>query len=113
MILTLQVISRYPRLVACLHGPLALEALKEPTDQPVRDLAKFRRLIARPEDPGHELPLAVIERHERSTLLHDRPPFACGSVPCPEHWPILPGLGTGKGPGPSFRTLRAATWRPC
>src|SRR5262249_13161631 len=34
-----------------------------------------------PQDADHDVMLAVIEPDKCSTLLHDRPPFACGSVP--------------------------------
>jgi hypothetical protein len=46
----------------------------------------FVYALTNPDSPGpqhrdHQLPLAIIQRNVNGIVLHDRPPFACGSVP--------------------------------
>ena len=81
--LPVEIVARDPRLVARLDRPLAPEALEQAPDEGrlLGQLTQFGLRLARPQDPRDDLPLAVIQRHVRSTLVHDRPPFACGSVP--------------------------------
>jgi hypothetical protein len=81
--LPVEIVARDSGFVARRHGALALEPLEETADlsRVVGNLAQLGLRVAGAQDPGHNLPLAVIERHVRSTLLHDRPPIACGSVP--------------------------------
>ncbi len=81
--LPIQVIPRHPRLVARRHRALPLQPFEQAADvvRIVRQLPHLGLHRVRSQDPGDDLPLAVIERHVCSTLLHDRPPFACGSVP--------------------------------
>jgi hypothetical protein len=73
----IEVVARHARLVA--HADLVPLGL-EPPDQAaqrllgIRDLAQLRVVLARAQNADHELELAVIEGHVRSTLLHDRPP---------------------------------------
>ncbi len=89
--LPVQVVPRGTRLVAGHHRPLALEALEEPPEMArlVGDLAQLGLRRFGPQDPHHDRVLAVIEGHVRGILLHDRPPFACGSVPSPEQPTLL------------------------
>ena len=81
--LAVQVVSRGARLVAGHDGALALQPIKEAPEVPglIGDGAQFGHLGLRPQEPRHERVLAVIEGHVRGILSHDRPPFACGSVP--------------------------------
>src|SRR5205809_5966106 len=81
--LTVEIVAGHSRFVARRHRPFALEPLEQAADLAcvVRDLAKLGLRVAGTQDPCDDLPLAVIERHVGSILVHDRPPFACGSVP--------------------------------
>jgi hypothetical protein len=81
--LTVEIVAGYPGFVARRHRPFALEPLEQAADQArvVRDFPQLRSRVARAQDSGDDLPLAVIKRHVGSILVHDRPPFACGSVP--------------------------------
>jgi hypothetical protein len=75
--LPVKIVVRDTGLVARDHRALAREALEQPPDE-LRVLAHLPLLgltLSRPQDRDHDLPLAVIERHECSTLVHDRPPF--------------------------------------
>jgi hypothetical protein len=84
--LAIEVVARHAGLVTDLDRALALHPLDQAAQESgiVGNLAELGLLAAGAQDPDDELPLAVIDSHERSTLSHDRPPFACGSVPCPE-----------------------------
>src|SRR5213078_3811205 len=81
--LAIEIVAGHPGFVARRHRPFARQPLEQATDlaRVVRELAQLRLRVAGPQDPRDDLPLAVIERHVGSILLHDRPPFACGSVP--------------------------------
>src|SRR5256886_1060115 len=81
--LTVEIVAGHSSFVARRHRPFALEPLEQAADLAcvVRDLAKLGLRVAGTQDPCDDLPLAVIERHVGSILVHDRPPFACGSVP--------------------------------
>jgi hypothetical protein len=81
--LAVQVIPRSAGFVARGHRPLVLEPCDQAADvlRVIRNLPQLRCGIGGPQDPGDDLPLAVVQRHVGSILLHDRPPFACGSVP--------------------------------
>ena len=85
--LSVEIVPRDAGFVAGRDGALARQSPKQPLDQMrlLGHLALLRLSLPRAQDRHHELPLAVIEPHVgRSILLHDRPPFACGSVPCRE-----------------------------
>src|SRR5262249_2685564 len=84
--LPIEVIAGHARLIAGRDRTLSLEALEYATDQLglVRNLPQLGLYRTGVKDSHDELPLAVIECDECSTLTHDRPPFACGSVPSPE-----------------------------
>ena len=78
-----EIVAGDPRFVARGDGPLAIEPFEQAPDlaRVVHDLAKLGLCVARAQDSRDDLPLAVVERHVGSILLHDRPPIACGSVP--------------------------------
>ena len=105
--LPVQVVAGYAGLVADADRPLARQTLDEPAEEPrfVGNLPQLRLALPRPQDPCRDRPLAIIEGHVGSILLHDRPPFACGSVLPPRGTthvyaigrPVLPyGLKTAK-----------------
>jgi hypothetical protein len=75
--LPVEVVARYPGLVARGHRPLPGEALKQTPDEVglLRHLALLGLRLPRSQDRDDNLPLAVIERHVCSTLVRDRPPF--------------------------------------
>src|SRR5215470_17997532 len=69
--------------VARLHGSLALKSLKLPLNVlgVLRDLPLLGLRGPGPQYRDHQLPLAIIDRNVSGIFLHDRPPFACGTVP--------------------------------
>src|ERR671919_287498 len=80
--LAVEVVTRHAGFIAGGHRAFAREPLEQTADlaRVVRHLPQLGLFDARAQDPHHDLPLAVIERHVGSILLHDRPPIACGSV---------------------------------
>ena len=81
--LAIEVVPRDARLVARLHCTFAPESPKQSLNvlRVFRDLLLFGLRSPGLQHRDHELPLAIIERNVDGILLHDRPPFACGSVP--------------------------------
>jgi len=81
--LAIEVIARGTSLVANSDVAFALE--------PVEVAPKVARLVgnrvdlrlstAGPQDSDHQGAFAVVNGHKDAILFHDRPPFACGSVP--------------------------------
>ncbi len=89
--LAVEIVPRGPRFVAARHRPLPLQPGEEAPEVAglIRELAQLRLRRLGPQDPQHDRVLAVIEGHGRDILFHDRPPFACGSVPTPEQPTLL------------------------
>src|SRR5262245_46127403 len=64
-----------------VDGTSVLSTTPAPPPVPSWPPVQLGLRVARSQDPRHVLPLAVVERHVGSILLHDRPPIGCGSVP--------------------------------
>jgi hypothetical protein len=81
--LPVQVVARRARLIAGDHLALALQPLEAAAHVPrlVRDRAEFGLRGLWPQDPEDDRAFAVIHGNVCGMLVHDRPPFACGSVP--------------------------------
>ena len=72
--LPVQVVAGYAGLVADADRPLARQPLDETAEEPwfVGNLSQLRLALPRPQDPCRNRPLAIIEGHVGSILLHDR-----------------------------------------